>query len=92
MLSEEWCLLGCYAVVTPPVTLSLFGPNILINILFSNTLSLCSSLTVRDHFSRPYKTVGEYFISLQKYFLSRLPRLFGRFNPRLWFVLVALST
>jgi hypothetical protein len=31
----------------PPVT-SLFGPNILLSTLFSNTLSLCSSLNVRD--------------------------------------------
>jgi hypothetical protein len=27
---------------------SLFGPNILLSTLFSNTLSLCSSLEVRD--------------------------------------------
>jgi hypothetical protein len=27
-----------------PVTSSLFGPNILLSTLFSNTLSLCSSL------------------------------------------------
>jgi hypothetical protein len=30
---------------------SLFGPNILLNILFSDTLSLCSSLNFRGHFS-----------------------------------------
>jgi hypothetical protein len=38
----------------PPVTSSLFGPNILVNTLFSNTLSLCSSLNVRDQVSHPY--------------------------------------
>jgi hypothetical protein len=32
-----------------PVTSSLFGPNILLSTLCSNTLSLCSSLNVRDH-------------------------------------------
>jgi hypothetical protein len=32
----------------PPVTSSLFGLNILLNTLFSNTLSLCSSLNIRD--------------------------------------------
>jgi hypothetical protein len=32
----------------PPVTSSLFGANILLNTLFSNTLSLCSSLNVRE--------------------------------------------
>ena len=31
-----------------PVTPSLLGPNILLNTLFSNTLSLCSSLNVSD--------------------------------------------
>jgi hypothetical protein len=31
-----------------PVTSSLLGPNILLRTLFSNTLSLCSSLSVRD--------------------------------------------
>jgi hypothetical protein len=35
----------------PPVTSSLFGPNILLSTLFSNTLSLCSSLDVRDQVS-----------------------------------------
>jgi hypothetical protein len=35
----------------PPVTSSLFGPNILLSTLFSNTLSLCSSLIIRDQFS-----------------------------------------
>jgi hypothetical protein len=32
----------------PPVTSSLFGPNILLSTLFSNILSLCCSLNVRD--------------------------------------------
>jgi hypothetical protein len=39
----------------PPVTSSLFGPNILLSTLFSNTLSLCSSLNVRDQVSHPYR-------------------------------------
>jgi hypothetical protein len=32
----------------PPVTSSLFGPNILLSTLFSNTFNLCSSLNVRN--------------------------------------------
>jgi hypothetical protein len=40
-----------------PVTSSHFGPNILLRTLFSNTLSLCSSLNVRE-VSHPYKTTG----------------------------------
>jgi hypothetical protein len=39
------------------VTSSLFGPNILLRTLFSNTLSLCSSLNV---LWKPYVTV--YFL------------------------------
>jgi hypothetical protein len=41
-----------------PVTSSLFGPIILLRTPFSNTLSLCSSLNVRDQVSHPYKTTG----------------------------------
>src|SRR5215470_7812922 len=42
-----------------PVASSLLGPNILHSTLFSNTLSLCSSLSVRDQVSHPYKTTGK---------------------------------
>jgi hypothetical protein len=38
-----------------PVTVSLLGPNILLRTLFSNTLSLCSSLNVKDQVSHPCK-------------------------------------
>ena len=41
-----------------PFTSSLLGPNILLCTLFSNTLSLRSSLNVRDQVSHPYKTTG----------------------------------
>jgi hypothetical protein len=39
-----------------PVASSLLGPNILLSTLLSHTLSLCSSLSVRDQVSHPYKT------------------------------------
>ena len=39
-----------------PLTSSLLGPNIPLNTLFSNTLSLRSSLSVNDQISHPYKT------------------------------------
>jgi hypothetical protein len=45
-----------------PVTSSLFGPNILLRTLSSNTLSLCSSLNVRDQVSHPYKTTGRIMV------------------------------
>ena len=42
-----------------PVTPSLLGPNILLNTLFSNIVSLCSSHNVSDQVSHPYKTTGK---------------------------------
>ena len=45
-----------------PVTPSLLGPNILLNILFSDTLSPCSSLNVSDQVSHPYKTTGKIIV------------------------------
>ena len=42
-----------------PVTSSLLGPNILLSNLFSNTLSLHSSLIVSDQVSHPYKTTSK---------------------------------
>jgi len=44
------------------VTSSPLGPDILLNILFSNTLSLRSSLNVSDQVSHPYKTTGKIII------------------------------
>jgi hypothetical protein len=49
-----------------PVTSSLFGRNILLSALFSNTLSLCSSLYIRDQISHPYRTTGSLFIRWDK--------------------------
>ena len=37
-------------------------PNICLRILFSNTLSLDSSLNVRDHASQPYSTTGNIIV------------------------------
>jgi len=45
-----------YAIFQPPVTSTLLRPNILLSTLFSNTLSLCSSVSVRERASHPYKT------------------------------------
>jgi hypothetical protein len=53
-----------YAIFsTQPVTSSLFGPNILFSTLFSNTLSLCSFLNVRDQVSHAYRTTGKITVS-----------------------------
>ena len=45
-----------------PVTSSLLGPNILLNTMFSNTLSFLSSRNVNDQVSHPYKTTGKIII------------------------------
>jgi hypothetical protein len=63
-LSEEyrlWSSSLC-SFPQPPVTSSLFGPNILLSTLFSNTLSLCSSLNVRDQVSHPYRTTRKIIV------------------------------
>jgi hypothetical protein len=39
----------------------LLHPNILLNTLFSNILSLCSSLNIRDQNSHPCRTTGKIF-------------------------------
>jgi hypothetical protein len=51
---------------------SLFGPNILLSTLFLNTVSLCSSLNVRDRISHSHKTTGRimFLCSLTFVFLD----------------------
>ena len=46
-----------------PVTSSLVGPNILLNTMFSNTLSFLSSRSVNDQVSHPYKTTGKIIVT-----------------------------
>jgi hypothetical protein len=61
-----------------PVTSSLFGPNILLSNLFSNTLSLCSSFNVRDKVSHPYRTTDNIiFVALSFYFMTLVSRLYS---------------
>jgi hypothetical protein len=50
-----------YSFLQPPVTSSRFGPNILPSTLFSNTLSLCSSLNVTGQVSHPYRATGQNY-------------------------------
>jgi len=42
----------------PPATSSFLGPNFLLSILFSNTLNLCSSLSMRGQVWDPYKSLS----------------------------------
>ena len=57
ILGEEYILFSSSLCnfLHSPVTSSLLGPNILLNTLFSNTLSLRSSRNVSDQVSHPYK-------------------------------------
>ena len=58
-----------------PVTSSLLGPNILLSAPLSNTLSLRSSLKLRDQVSHPYKTKGTIiylYILIFKFLDSKL--------------------
>ena len=56
-LSSSLC-----SILHSPVTSSLLGPNIILNTLFSNTLSLRSSLNVSHQVSYPYKTTGKIIV------------------------------
>jgi hypothetical protein len=42
------------------------GSNILLSTLFSNTLSLCSSLSVRDKVSRPNRLYSNFYVFQQQ--------------------------
>jgi hypothetical protein len=48
-----------HIILHSPVTSSVLGPNVLLNTLFSNTLSLRSYLSVSDQVSHPYKTTDK---------------------------------
>jgi len=51
-----------FLIVEPSPLPILLGPNIRLRILFSNTLSLHSSLNVRDHVSQPYSTTDNIIV------------------------------
>jgi hypothetical protein len=58
---SSWMYSLC-TFIQPLVTWFLFGPNILLSILFSNTLSLCYSLNVRDQVSHSYRITGKIIV------------------------------
>ena len=59
---EHISLCSLCSFLHSPVTSSLLGPYILLNNLFSNTLSLRSSLNVSDQVSHPYKTTSKIIV------------------------------
>ena len=64
ILSEEYRSFSSsvYNHLHPPVTSSLLGPNILLNIIFSNTLSFLSSHNVSDQVSHTHKITGKIIV------------------------------
>jgi hypothetical protein len=59
------------------------GPNILLNTLFSDTLSSCSSLNVSDQVSHPYTTTGKIIVN------SGPSLLYGCFVT--WYIFTVMS-
>jgi hypothetical protein len=55
---------------SPPSCQYIFHPNILLSVLISNTLSICSSLNVREKVSHPIKIIGKIIISYILIFMS----------------------
>jgi hypothetical protein len=70
ILGEEYKLWSCSlcSFPKPPVTSFLFGQNILLITLFSNTLSLYFSLNVRDQVSHPYGTTEKILVLYTVFF------------------------
>jgi len=64
ILGEEYRSLSSSvcSFLRSPVTSSLLDPNILLNTLFSNTLSPHSSLNMSDQVSHPYITTGKIIV------------------------------
>ena len=68
------------------VTPSLLGPNIYLRTLFWNTISLCTSLNVRDQVSHTYKTTGKTTVVFVLIFMSHNSWLIDiRLSPNLIF-------
>jgi hypothetical protein len=63
ILDEEYKSISSF--LHPPVISSLFGPNILLSALFSNTLSLFLCLKIGDQVSQPYREIHKTQDSLK---------------------------
>jgi hypothetical protein len=53
-----------YSCLQPPVTSSLFGPNVLLSTVFWNTLNLCSSLNNQRQSFKPVQIWRQNYISV----------------------------
>ena len=77
ILGEQYRSLSCSlcSYLNSLVTSSLLGPNILLNTLFSNTLSLDSSLYVSHQVSHPYNTTGKLTVLYILIFIFSVKKL-----------------
>ena len=64
ILGEEYRSLSpsLFSFLHSLVTSSFLDPSVLLGTLFSDTLSLCSSLSVSDQVSHPFKTTGKIIV------------------------------
>jgi hypothetical protein len=62
ILGEEYKFFSLCSFLHSLVTSSLTGPNILLNIRFSNAFSLCCSLNVSNQVLYPYKTTDKIIV------------------------------
>jgi hypothetical protein len=70
-----------FSLLQSPASSSFLDPNILLSILFSDTVNLCSSLAGTDQVSHPYKTAGIIIVLCISVF-TFLERRWG--NKRFW--------
>jgi hypothetical protein len=72
-LGEEYKLWSSslWSLLQPPVTSFLFGPYTFLNTLFSNTLSLCSSLNIRKKFHNHKEPQAELWFSIFNFYVFR---------------------
>jgi hypothetical protein len=69
----------------------MLGPYIVLNTLFSNTLSLRSSINVSDQVSHPYKTTGNNIV-LYLYTVTSFCILISRHDHVLGFVSICFQS
>jgi hypothetical protein len=64
IFGEEYklCTSSLCTFLHPPVTTSLFDPNILLSTLHQNTPRICSFPSVRDHVSLPCTAIGKIVV------------------------------